>query len=90
MSILQETLSEILTESFLASQVKQHAVDNGAMNKSNVAVFNTKNSADSYAEKSQHSKGGAFIMKHFDHPFYVVVSGADSQRMAKNGYEYVK
>lgn len=56
MSILQTTISEILIESLSASQIKQHAVDNGAQYKANVAVFTTKSSTDRYAEKAMNSK----------------------------------
>lgn len=70
--------------------VKEHALQSGAKWKSNVAVFSRPESAHSFAEKAATSKGSAFVMKHPNHAHHVVVGGADSQRMSKNGYEYVR
>ena len=70
--------------------VKEHALQSGAKWKSNVAVFSRPESAHSFAETAATSKGSAFVMKHPNHAHHVVVSGADSQRMSKNGYEYVR
>jgi hypothetical protein len=70
--------------------VKEHALQSGAKWKSNVAVFSRPESAHSFAETAAASKGGAFVMKHPNHAHHVVVGGADSQRMSKNGYEYVR
>lgn len=70
-------------------EAQEHAFKAGAKFKSNVAVFNTAENAHSRASRSAGSKGGAFVMKHPDHNFHVVVNGADSQRMEKNGYQHV-
>ncbi len=70
--------------------VKEHALQSGAKWKSNVAVFSRPESAHSFAETAATSKGSAFVMKHPNHAHHVVVGGADSQRMSKNGYEYVR
>lgn len=71
-------------------EAQEHAFKAGAKFKSSVAVFNSADRAHSYADRSAGSKGGAFVMKHPDHNFHMVVNGADSQRMAKNGYQYVR
>lgn len=71
-------------------EAQDHAVKSGAKFKSSVAVFNSADRAHSYADRSAGSKGGAFVMKHPDHNFHMVVNGADSQRMAKNGYQYAR
>lgn len=71
-------------------EAQEHAVKSGAKFKSSVAVFNSADRAHSYADRSAGSKGGAFVMKHPDHNFHMVVNGADSQRMAKNGYQYAR
>jgi hypothetical protein len=73
-----------------ADDVSNHAVSAGAKSKSGVAVFSTADRAHSYSNKSANSKGGAFVMSHPDHSHHVVVSGADSQRMARGGYKYAK
>lgn len=71
-------------------EAQEHAFKAGAKFKSSVAVFNSADRAHSYADRSSGSKGGAFVMKHPDHNFHVVVNGADSQRMEKNGYQHVR
>ena len=71
-------------------EAQEHAFKAGAKFKSSVAVFNSADRAHSYSDRSAGSKGGAFVMKHPDHNFHVVVNGADSQRMAKNGYQYAR
>ena len=71
-------------------EAQEHAFKAGAKFKSSVSVFNSADRAHSYADRSSGSKGGAFVMKHPDHNFHMVVNGADSQRMAKNGYQYVR
>jgi hypothetical protein len=73
-----------------ADDVSNHAVSAGAKSKSGVAVFSSADRAHSYSNKSANSKGGAFVMSHPDHSHHVVVSGADSQRMARGGYKYAK
>ena len=71
-------------------EAQEHAFKAGAKFKSSVSVFNSADRAHSYADRSAGSKGGAFVMKHPDHNFHMVVSGADSQRMGKNGYQHVR
>lgn len=71
-------------------EAQEHAVKSGAKFKSGVAVFGSADNAHSHAERGARSKGGAFVMKHPDHDFHVVVNGADSQRMERNGYQHVK
>lgn len=51
-------------------------------------VFKNKANADAFAKKSKNAKGSSFVMTHADHDHHVVVTGADSQRMKKNGYRY--
>ena len=71
-------------------EVKDHAMAAGAKFRSGVAVFGSAENAHSYADRSAGSKGGAFVMKHPDHKHHVVVNGADSQRMEKNGYQHAR
>lgn len=68
--------------------VKQHAVAAGAKHGSGVSVFSKPEAAHSFASRAAGSKGGAFVMSHPDHGHHVVVNGADSQRMEKNGYKH--
>jgi hypothetical protein len=65
-----------------------HAVAAGAKYKSGVAAFSNAAAAHSFAAKAAGAKGGAFVMSHPEHGHHVVVNGADSQRMEKNGYKH--
>lgn len=69
---------------------QEHAVKSGAKYRSSVSVFSTADAAHSAADRARGSKGGAFVMVHPAHKFHVVVKGADSQRMERNGYQLVK
>ena len=83
-TVESEQPDEIIDES--TDDVRQHAVNAGAKFRSNVFVFGKAESAHSFAARAAESKGGAFVMHHPDHNYHVVVSGADSHRMEKNGY----
>jgi len=67
-----------------------HAVSAGAKSRSGVAAFSTSGAAHRFANRAASSKGGAFVMSHPDHGYHVVVNGADSQRMGRNGYKHVR
>ena len=86
-STKQEELSE-KSGAELADSTKEHALKSGARFKSSVMVFKNKANADAFAKKSKNAKGSSFVMTHADHDHHVVVTGADSQRMKKNGYRY--